>query len=134
MDRRDVRDLYPCHVISIERVHSMNRVMVRYKVKPELVARNEQLVGAVYEQLHERRPGGLRYATFALDDGVSFMHLASIERDGANPLVELPAFTRFLEGIGERCDEPPVVTQLREVGSFRLFDTLPSTTTGASDA
>jgi quinol monooxygenase YgiN len=95
----------------------MTRVMVRYKVKPGQVARNEELVRAVYDELHRVEPGGLRYATFKLPDGVTFIHLA--DRDGAgNPLAELAAFQAFQAGIRERCDEPPVVSELSEVGSF----------------
>ena len=36
---------------------------------------------AVYEELHRVRPAGLRYATFRLDDGVSFVHLVSYEEE-----------------------------------------------------
>ena len=60
----------------------MTRVMVRYQVKPEQVARNEELVRAVYEELHRVEPGGLRYATFKLPDGVTFVHLADRRRPG----------------------------------------------------
>jgi hypothetical protein len=35
--------------------------------------------------------------------------------------LHLPAFQRFREGIRERCQEAPVVTELHELGSFRLF-------------
>ncbi|HWX95238.1 MAG TPA: hypothetical protein VNZ01_00180 [Solirubrobacteraceae bacterium] len=98
----------------------MRQVVVRYKVKPERVAENEQLVRAVYEELEQTRPGGLRYATFKLDDGVSFMHLAMTD-DDSNPLAQVAAFARFQEGIAERCEERPVVTTLSEIGSFRLF-------------
>ena len=94
----------------------MRRVMVRYKVKPEQVARNEELVRAVYEELHRVEPDGLRYATFKLPDGVTFIHLA--DTDGANPLTELAAFKAFQADVRERCDEPPVVSELSEVGSF----------------
>jgi hypothetical protein len=94
--------------------------MVRYKVKPDRAAENEELVRAVYDELHRTEPAGLRYATFKLEDGVSFIHLAATE-DGHNPLPDVQAFKRFQESIAERCDEPPVVTQLREVGSFHLF-------------
>jgi hypothetical protein len=31
------------------------------------------------------------------------------------------AFKRFQENIGERCDEAPVATELREIGSYRFF-------------
>src|SRR5918996_1641965 len=54
----------------------MRRVMVRYRLKPERVEENEVLVRAVYEELEGTRPEGLRYATFKLEDGVSFVHLA----------------------------------------------------------
>jgi hypothetical protein len=101
----------------------MRHVMVRYKVKPDRAAENEELVRAVYDELGRTEPEGLRYATFQLGDGVSFVHLASIEtEDGHSPLREVPAFSRFQENIGDRCDEAPVATELREIGSFRLFD------------
>jgi hypothetical protein len=98
----------------------MRRVMVRYTVKPGEAERNEELVRAVYRELHEQSPAGLRYATFRLDDGLSFVHLAEVEGED-NPLAQLPAFKVFTAGIGERCDEPPVTSSLAEVGSFRLF-------------
>jgi hypothetical protein len=98
----------------------MRQVIVRYRVKPDQAARNEELVRAVYEELHRSAPAGLRYATFQLEDGVTFVHLFE-SADGQNPLTELQAFREFQEGIRDRCDEPPVITEFREVGSFRLF-------------
>jgi hypothetical protein len=100
----------------------MRRVMVSYKVKPERVEENEALARAVYEELHASGPDGLQYATFRLDDGVSFMHIASVENE-TNPLAELGAFKKFIGDIRDRCDEPPVTTVLEEVGSYRLFGT-----------
>ena len=96
----------------------MKRVMVRYKVKPDRVAENEELVRAVYAELARARPPGLRYETFRLDDGVSFVHIATVE-DESNPLAEVEAFARFQAGVRDRCAEPPVVTELHEVGSYR---------------
>ena len=98
----------------------MKRVMVRYKVKPDQAAHNEELVRAVYAELHEREPSGIRYATFRLDDGVTFVHLAETDADPA-ALTGLQAFKKFLEGIAERCDDPPLATELHEIGSFHLF-------------
>jgi Antibiotic biosynthesis monooxygenase len=106
----------------VERKAPMKAVMVRYKVKPERAAENEELVRAVYEELRSNEPGGLRYATFQLDDGVSFAHVALVDTDdGENPLSEVKAFAEFQKGIGDRCEEPPVATPMREVGSYRLF-------------
>jgi len=100
----------------------MKRVLVRYKVKPDRATENEELVRAVYDELQRTDPAGFRYATFQLEDGVSFVHVASIEtEDGRSPLSEVKAFRQFQEEIGERCDEAPVATELREIGSFRFF-------------
>jgi hypothetical protein len=100
----------------------MRRVLVRYKVKPDRAAENEELVRAVYDELRRTEPAGLRYATFVLDDGVSFVHLASIEtEDGRSPLSEVEAFRRFQANIGDRCDEAPVASEAREIGAYRLF-------------
>jgi L-rhamnose mutarotase len=102
----------------------MRRVMVRYKVKPDQVEENEQLVREVYKELGRLRPEGFRYGTFKLEDGVSFVHLAVQDTDH-NPLSEVEAFQRFQADIRSRCDEPPVVATLEEVGSYR-FDGVPA--------
>ena len=100
----------------------MKRVMVRYKVKADRAAENEGYVKAVFAQLDRDKPDGIGYATFKLDDGVSFVHIASVETsDGSNPLVALAAFKEFTAQIKDRCEEPPVTAELTEVGSYRLF-------------
>ena len=68
----------------------MRQVMVRYRVRPDRVAENEELVQAVYEELASTRPAGLHYATFKLADGVSFVHVAQHGED--NPLRSVTAF------------------------------------------
>lgn len=99
----------------------MKRVMVRYKVKPERVAENEELVRAVYEELHRTEPADMRYATFQLEDGVSFVHVHMNGRaDGVNVLTSMESFNKFQEGIRDRCEEGPVVSELREIGSYRF--------------
>lgn len=101
----------------------MRQVMVRYRVKPSRAAENEELVRAVYEELHRTQPPGFRYATYQLDDGTSFVHLATESVDNAtSPLAGLEAFQRFVKDIAERCDDPPAVTTLREIGSYRSRD------------
>src|SRR4051794_31764986 len=99
----------------------MRRVIVRYRVKPEQAERNEELVRAVYEELGRVRPPGFRYRTFRLEDGVTFVHLAESDQ-GNGPLGEVAAFKEFLREIDERCDEPPVASEAREVGSYRSGD------------
>ena len=100
----------------------MGCVMVRYKVKPGRADENEALIREVFKELEASQPGGLSYASFKLEDGVSFVHIASIEtEDGSNPLAETAAFKKFAGDIKERCDEPPVAVTLSEIGSFQLF-------------
>jgi len=99
----------------------MKKVMVRYKVKPAQADENQRLVEQVYAELQRNSPAGLRYATFKQDDGVSFVHIASIETEnGDNPLSQLPTFKAFQAQIKERCAEPPVVTDLEEIGSYHF--------------
>ncbi|HSG17889.1 MAG TPA: hypothetical protein VLE70_16425 [Anaerolineae bacterium] len=101
----------------------MKRVLVRYKVKTDRAAENEAYINKVFEELARTTPAGIRYATFKLEDGVSFVHLASIEtEDGSNPLGETAAFKAFQAEIGDRCVEPPVAVDLNEIGSYRFFD------------
>jgi hypothetical protein len=95
--------------------------MVEYTVKPEAVAENVALIEAVFAELREKLPAGLRYASFKLEDGKSFVHIASIETDdGANPLQALEAFKAFTSKIKERCAVPPTTRVLEEVGSYRF--------------
>ncbi len=96
--------------------------MVSYTLKPDRVAENERLAAAVYDALKQARPSGLRYATFRLEDGVSFVHIVSHEEaDGANALTSLPAFKAFSAGVKDRCATPPVRVELTEIGSYGFF-------------
>ena len=98
----------------------MRQVMVRYKVKPDRVAENEELVRAVYQELARTQPEGLKYATYRLDDNVTFVHIASSDTaDGRSPPTNVEAFKRFQKDIEDRVEEGPVVTEVSQVGSYR---------------
>jgi len=100
----------------------MKRLIVRYKVKASKAEENQKLLEKVFEELHRNSPSGLRYASFKLCDGVSFVHIVSVETpDGINPLIETPAFKSFNAAIKDRCEEQPVLTEMTEVGSYRFF-------------
>ena len=101
----------------------MKKHMVSYKVHPGRAAENERMAAAVYEALRAARPAGLRYVTFRLEDGVSFVHIvAHEEADGSNALTALPEFKAFAAGVRERCVEPPVRVNLTEIGAYGFFD------------
>jgi hypothetical protein len=96
--------------------------MVRYKVKAGRAAENERFIANVFEQLQREKPSGLHYASFKLEDGLSFIHIVSHDAaDGRNPLTELSAFKAFVAGVRDRCDEPPVTVELSEIGSYGVF-------------
>ena len=96
----------------------MDRMMIRYKVKPDGIERHLELLRAVYEELESTQPDGFRWATFRLGDGVSFVEFVA-GTDLPGPLPRLEAFRRFRANLEERCDER-VMVELREVGSFRF--------------
>jgi hypothetical protein len=96
----------------------MKTIMVRYKTtSPENADKNAALVRGVFEELHARAPGGIRYTSYRAEDGVSFVHIATHEGP-STALTELPAFKEFQREIKSRCAEAPVVTELSAVGSY----------------
>jgi quinol monooxygenase YgiN len=95
----------------------MKTVMVRYKTAAEHAETNASLVRAVFEELRARTPAGIRYATYRLADGVTFVHVATHAGE-VSLLTSLPAFQAFQAKIKERCVEPPVVTEVSIVDSY----------------
>lgn len=102
----------------------MSVAVVRYRTKADRGEENQALIEKVFGELDGSRPAGLRYAAFRLADGVSFVHVASIETDdGTNPLTATPAFSEFLRGIGDRCEEGPIASDASLVGSYNFWAT-----------
>jgi hypothetical protein len=101
----------------------MRTIVVRYKVKPDRVAENEEYIRRVFDELGEQAPSGFRYGSFKLEDGVSFVHVVFEEplEEGFS-LADLPTFQAFTANIADRCDEPPVASGATAIGSYRLVD------------
>lgn len=95
----------------------MRTVLVRYKTALEHADANEALVRGVLEELRQRKPRGLRYASYRFPDG-TFVHVATHETTGENPLTSLPAFKAFQANLKKRCVELPVVAEVTPVGSY----------------
>ena len=98
----------------------MSTVVVRYRPTEDRADENQRLVEAVFAELAESRPDGLRYATFRLGDG-TFVHIADIE--GENPLAATAAFAEFQREIDDRCGpgDGPNPQPATLVGSYRLL-------------
>jgi hypothetical protein len=96
----------------------MKTIMVRYKTLEAHADLNATQVRGVFAQLREAAPSGIRYACYRLADGVSFVHVATVEHADTNPIVELPAFKAFQADLKSRCVEPPVFTEMTLVGHY----------------
>ncbi|GKS84390.1 hypothetical protein AVMA1855_09580 [Acidovorax sp. SUPP1855] len=101
--------------------------MIRWKIKPDQVERELELLAAVYEELQQRKPGNLDYSTFQLDDKVTFVAMANMPH-GLGVLADLPAFHRYRSTLDARCEQRPIVTELGEIG---LYTSVPRTVEGA---
>jgi hypothetical protein len=105
----------------------MSVTIVRYTTKPERADENQALIERVFAELAASAPDGLRYASFRQADGVSFVHVASVETDdGANPLPATAAFAEFVREVGDRAVEPPAASDATLIGSYRFFPTDPA--------
>jgi hypothetical protein len=92
-------------------------VIVRYQTTPETADENQRLVEQVYAELAAIDPGSLRYATFRLADGVSFVLVALVEGD-VNPLPGMAAFQTFQANLADRVAQGPDPQDATIVGSY----------------
>jgi hypothetical protein len=98
----------------------MKATVVRYQTRPEAADENQRLVEKVFAELAGTAPDGLRYATFRLADGVTFVHVAVSDGE-VNPLTQSPAFAEFQRGLGERVADGPVPSAATVVGSYGML-------------
>jgi hypothetical protein len=96
----------------------MKTIVVRYQAKPERADENQRLIEEVFAELDSGGWHGFTYAVYRLDDGVSFVHVATEPDDGGQRLTDVPAFQRFAAGVGDRCDVAPLAMESRVVGRF----------------
>lgn len=92
---------------------------IRYKLNPDSLEENLRLLTAVYEELGSIEAEDLRWATFKSEDGITFMDIA-MGSDIPSVLQRSDAFRRYRADLENRCDEPPVFSELTVVGSFRF--------------
>ena len=104
----------------------MSVTVVRYQTKPDRADENQAFIEKVFAELNAERPDGLRYMTFRLEDGVTFVHVASVETaDGVNPLTSTPAFGAFQQDIADRLVGPPLAMSATVVGSYEFPVSVP---------
>jgi len=98
----------------------MKRTLIRYKTRPDATGQNRSLIEAVFRELKEKSPEGVRYMALMLEDG-SFVHFVETEGE-TSVLQQLGSFQAFQNGIRERCTEPPQAAQPVIVGNYRMLE------------
>jgi len=109
------------------------QVLIRYTVRREELATHLEQVREVYADLERLRPDGLGYATYQLDDEVSFLEVLTGDA-GPEPLTASAAFRRFRSALDDRCQHKPELVEVHQVGAFlsgeRTVAPTPSTAEG----
>ena len=98
----------------------MRHTIVTYTVKSGREEENAALVRAVFEELTQTRPAGLRYAVFYLPDSRQFIHLYTDE-GSTSGVQELASFQAFVSGAEDRHEQPATSTQPELIGDYRTF-------------
>lgn len=99
----------------------MSVLMIRSKFQAAHVAETEVAVKRVFAALDREQSQSIRYASYRLSDGVTFVILLALDDGVDNPLPALPEFRAFQEGLKQWIAEPPLSEPLTVIGSYRFF-------------
>ena len=91
-------------------------VLIRYRVRPDALERHLELLRAVHAELTATRPAGVAWTSYRLEDRVSFVDL--VVTDGPGRFSALGSWSAYRATLDERCDELPVVSELRPVAAY----------------
>ncbi|GAA0935076.1 hypothetical protein GCM10009554_21670 [Kribbella koreensis] len=91
----------------------MATAVFRYRTKPEAADENLLLIEKVFAELSAVAPPDLTYASFRLDDGVTFVHVV----DGEG-LTDLTAFQEFQRNLADRFDGDLIREEATRIGSY----------------
>ena len=76
----------------------MKIVRVLYTTKAEYAAKNEENIRGIVTELKSINHPGIRYSTYVLPDGKTFMHLDHFENEEAHQLLQsLQSFKKFAD-------------------------------------
>ena len=99
----------------------MRHTLVTYTVKPGREEENAALVRAVFAELEQTQPTGLRYAVLHLPESRQFIHLYTDE-GSATGVQGLASFQAFIAGAKEIHEQPATFTKPDLIGDYRTFD------------
>ena len=97
----------------------MKAVKVEYTVKESYVETNKKNIQAVMAALQEINNPGIKYSSFLLNDGKTFVHFGMYANEEALSIVgNLDVFQKFRQALKESQPEsPPQANDLTLVGS-----------------
>src|SRR5262249_10196253 len=96
---------------------SMQRMLVRYRAKPEKIEENQRLIGEGFRELHAKSPKDVRYLVLKLSDG-TFCHLVE---DGSKTIASLEPFAAFRRGGEDRRIDKPQQLEATVIGNYRML-------------
>jgi hypothetical protein len=99
----------------------MSHTIVTYTVKPGREEENAALVRAVFDELAQTKPEGLRYAVFHRPDTRQFVHLYTDEGSPTG-VSGLDSFKAFVAEAADRHEQPATATQAELIGDYRTLD------------
>jgi hypothetical protein len=102
----------------------MRAVKVQCTVKKEYAEKNAENIARVMKDLRAINNPGIKYSSFTLPDGKTFMHFAMFENEAANGVLNnLDSFKQFQTELkASGLESPPKPEELSFVGScYDLF-------------
>jgi len=101
----------------------MKIVRVQYTTTPEYASRNKENIRQVVNELRELNHPGIKYGTYMMPDGKTFMHFDQFENEEAHSvLTELESFKKFSdELLASNLEADPKLELLSLVSSSENF-------------
>ena len=103
----------------------MKITRIQYTVPSGFAEQNKQNIAGVMQELRSLNHPGIRYSSYVLDDGKSFMHFVIYKDDdeaGKNVISNLQSFKHFQSELKASNPEiPPKFEDLTLVGSSYEF-------------
>jgi hypothetical protein len=93
-------------------------LMVRSTVKPECVDELEAALRKMFAAIEAAGPEGLRYASYRLPDGVTYLAELEIADGTENPLPAIQEFREFQAGLKEWLAAPPAAERFEVRGAY----------------
>lgn len=97
----------------------METTVVRYKIKPDRVDENADVIKGLFAELRSSAAEGVRYAALLLDDG-TFVHIAQTDAGGPS-ISKLQAFASYQAGLPDRLLDKPTPCSATVIDNYGML-------------